>query len=226
MTGNSRPAGASRGGRLAPPLEPEPPRSDEGVAAPTGSVVDRVVAAATHLFATQGYERTTVKEIVDTAGVAKGAMYHYFTGKDDLLYEIYHRILTMQHERLRAVAEGEGTVDERLREAAVDVIATTVDNFDELTVVARCMHLLAPRQGQAVRAERRRYHETFRAMVVEGQATGVLRDDVDPDLAVDYFFGALHHLPTWFDPSGRLSGREVGEVFADLLLTGMGVPAR
>lgn len=192
----------------------------------TGSVVDRVVAAATHLFATHGYERTTVQQIVDAAGVAKGAMYHHFTGKDDLLYEIYHRILTVQFQRLRDIVEGDGPIDARLRAAAVDVFATTVDNFDDLTVVARCMHLLGPLQLKAIRAERRRYHEAFRDMVVEGQRAGAFASDVDADLVANFFFGALHHLPAWFDPAGRLSGHALGETYAHLLLKSLATTER
>ncbi|MBW3665614.1 MAG: TetR/AcrR family transcriptional regulator [Actinobacteria bacterium] len=208
---------AARGGRQAPRLGTDPsPTVPSGPA--SGSVVDRLVAAATRLFANQGYERTTVQEVVVAAGVTKGAMYHYFTSKDDLLHEIYHRILTMQLERLRAFADDEGPIDARLREAAVDVIATTVDNFDDLTVVARCMHLLAPPQQRAVRSERRRYHETFRHMVAEGQRAGMFASEVDADLVVDFFFGAVHHLPMWFRPDGRLSGQALGEAYADLLL--------
>lgn len=203
-------------GRQTPRLEPD--LSFQVPASKSGSVVDRLVAAATHLFATQGYEHTTVQEVVVAAGVTKGAMYHYFMSKDDLLHEIYHRILTMQLDRLRAVADGEGPIDVRLRNAAVDVIATTVDNFDELTVVARCTHQLAPAPQRAVRAGRRRYHETFLGMVVEGQRAGLFASDVDAALVVDFFFGAVHHLPVWFRPEGRLSGQALGEAYADLLL--------
>ncbi|MEV4443833.1 TetR family transcriptional regulator, partial [Streptomyces sp. NPDC049577] len=38
----------------------------------------RLLAAATRLFADQGYDRTSVQEIVEAAGVTKGALYHYF----------------------------------------------------------------------------------------------------------------------------------------------------
>jgi len=69
--------------------------------------------------------------------------------------------------------------------------------------------------------ERRRYHETFRDMVVEGQQAGVFRGDVSAELAVDYFFGSVHHLPMWWRPRGRLSGVEVGRSFADLFISGL-----
>lgn len=182
----------------------------------------RLLAEATRLFAERGFEGTSVQEIVIAAGVTKGAMYHYFDSKDCLLHEIYGRVLRMQMDRLAAIADGTGSVTERLRAAAADVVETTAENLDDSKIFFRSMHLLAPETQKSVRAERRRYHERFRDLVTEGQRQGVFRDQVPADLVVDYFFGSVHHLGTWYHADGPLSGAQVGEHFADLLLTSLG----
>ncbi|WP_062435378.1 TetR/AcrR family transcriptional regulator [Herbidospora daliensis] len=181
-------------------------------------VRQRLLSAATRLFAEKGFESTSVQEIVAAAGVTKGAMYHYFDSKDDLLQEIYGRVLRMQMDRLRRFADGEGTVAERLHAAAADVINTTVDNLDDSKIFFRSNHQLAPDTRKIVRAERRRYHERFRDLVIEGQQEGVFRSDVPAEMVVDFFFGSVHHLGTWYHPDGPLTGVEVGRYFADLLL--------
>ncbi|MEV7966407.1 TetR/AcrR family transcriptional regulator [Sphaerisporangium sp. NPDC088356] len=179
------------------------------------------MAEATRLFADKGFESTSVQEIVAAAGVTKGAMYHYFDSKDDLLREIYARVLRMQIERLDRFADAPGPVADRVHAAAVDVIATTVENLDDSKIFFRSMHQLAPETQKAVRAERRRYHERFRDLLVEGQRSKVFRDDVPADLVVDFFFGSVHHLGTWYHTDGRLSGTAVGQHFADLLLASL-----
>lgn len=45
----------------------------------------RIVSAAWKLFYEQGYEDTTVEEIIDLSNTSKGSFYHYFNGKDALL---------------------------------------------------------------------------------------------------------------------------------------------
>ncbi|MBM9506122.1 TetR/AcrR family transcriptional regulator [Actinacidiphila acididurans] len=181
-------------------------------------VPERLLAEATRLFAERGYDRTSVQEIVAAAGVTKGALYHYFGSKDDLLHEIYGRVLRLQMERLDAIAAGPGDVSERLAEAAADVVVTSIENLDDTKIFFRSMHQLGPDKQKAVRAERRRYHERFRSLVEEGRRDGHFRADLNPDLVVDFFFGSVHHLGIWYRADGPLSAQQVAAEFSDLLL--------
>ncbi|MDF0531272.1 TetR/AcrR family transcriptional regulator [Tsukamurella sp. 8F] len=176
---------------------------------------------ATRLFAIRGFERTSVQELVVAAGVTKGGFYHYFSSKDELLQTIYGRLLAEQSARLDEVASGPGDVTSRLRLAATDVVVTTLRDIDAVTVVARSLYLLEPEVQRAVRADRRRYHERFCEIVLEGQAAGEFRADTTPDLVADFFFGAVHYLPVWYRSGGALSPQEVGGHFADLLLSAL-----
>ena len=45
----------------------------------------KIINAAWDLFYEQGYEDTTVEEIIEKSGTSKGSFYHYFEGKDALL---------------------------------------------------------------------------------------------------------------------------------------------
>ena len=45
----------------------------------------KIVNAAWQLFYEQGYEDTTVEEIIELSHTSKGSFYHYFDGKDALL---------------------------------------------------------------------------------------------------------------------------------------------
>ncbi|MET0235590.1 MAG: TetR/AcrR family transcriptional regulator [Kibdelosporangium sp.] len=184
-------------------------------------VDERLLAEATRLFAKQGFDRTSVQEIVEAAGVTKGAMYHYFGSKDDLLHEIYGRVLRDQTARLEKFAASEAPAPQRLRAAAADVVITTIENMDDVKIFGQSMHHLSPGKQRAVRAERRRYHERFRGLVEEGQRDGLLRADVPADLVVDYFFGSVHHLGVWYRRNGELSPAEVAGHYANLLLTSL-----
>ncbi len=185
------------------------------------TIPERLLVASRRLFAERGFEGTSVQDVVEAAGVTKGAMYHYFSSKDDLLYEIYARILRMQVERLEKFVASEAPVEERLHDAAADVVVTTIANLPDTVIFFRSLHQLSEDKQREVRRERRHYHELFRGMIEEGQRAGAFRPDLMPNLAVDYFFGAVHHLPTWYRPRGRLSPAEIGRSFADMFLTAL-----
>jgi len=182
------------------------------------SVPRRLLSNATKLFAMKGFDRTSVQEIVEAAGVTKGAMYHYFDSKDDLLYEIYARVLREQTDQLEKVAATGAPVRERLSDAASDVVVSTIASLDDSTIFMQSMHQLSEERRKAVRAERRKYHERFRSLIEEGQASGEFRTDKPADVVVDFFFGSVHHLGSWYHRTGPLSAREVGDHYADLLL--------
>jgi AcrR family transcriptional regulator len=195
--------------------------SAEAVEPSTLPMRDRILRTAALLFAEKGFEATSVREIVESAGVTKGALYHYFDSKDDLLSEIYTRMLRMQTERMEQIADSDRPLRERVHAIMADVVLTSVQNLADATIFFQSMHLLTPEKQAQVRAERRRYHHRFRGLIEEGQRNGEFREDVPADLVVHYGFGAVHRLSMWYHPEGELTGEQVGGYFADLLLAGL-----
>ena len=187
-------------------------------------VKERLLHVATRLFARHGFEGTSVQDIVDAAGVTKGAMYHYYGSKDDLLYEVYHQVLTMQTSHLDEIAAGPGTAEERLRAAAIDVVQTSLDNLDDMIVFFRSLHMLPGGQADP---------GPGRAPALPGEVQGAGRrgcrgrarsaSDISSDIVVHYFLSVVNQLGSWFKPDGSLSPAQVGDLFTELLIGGLAV---
>ena len=60
----------------------------------------RIVDAAWELFYEQGYEQTTIDEIVERSETSKGSFYHYFDGKDALLSSLSY-LFDKKYEELK-----------------------------------------------------------------------------------------------------------------------------
>ena len=185
------------------------------------SVADDVLRAALGLFAAQGYANTSVQQVVEAAGVTKGAMYHYFESKDDLLFAIYDRMLTLQTDHLETIVARGEPVDATLRAACVDVIETSIDFLLEGTVFFRSVHMLSQPRQQEVTRRRRAYHDTFTALVEKGQAEGLYRTDIPRGVLVAHFFADVHYLPTWFSPDGPDTKEQVAAQLTELFLAGI-----
>jgi AcrR family transcriptional regulator len=69
----------------------------------SGATRAALVAAARPLFAERGYAGVGAEEIVQTAGVTRGALYHHFGGKPGLLEAVYRQI---EKELTEEIVEG------------------------------------------------------------------------------------------------------------------------
>ena len=73
-----------------------------------------MVAAASKLFAQQGFVRTSVAEIVSAVDVAKGLFYYYFTTKDDMVKAVVEGFTSYMGAQAIDIAKSEGTAREKL----------------------------------------------------------------------------------------------------------------
>ena len=62
-----------------------------------------ILEAAMDLFSERGFETTSVQDIAQTAGIAKGTVYLYFKSKEDLVQQVYRYCYDMD---IRACEEG------------------------------------------------------------------------------------------------------------------------
>jgi AcrR family transcriptional regulator len=63
-----------------------PPARPGGAGRPRGDTRERIQAVALDLFAEQGYEATSLREIAERLGVTKAALYYHFKSKEDIVH--------------------------------------------------------------------------------------------------------------------------------------------
>ena len=75
---------------------------------------ERLLETAIDMFAEKGYAGTSVREIVDCAGVSKPVLYYYFKSKEGLFLAILDMAENLQKQLLAGVLESDGNVLDRL----------------------------------------------------------------------------------------------------------------
>lgn len=77
---------------------------------------DEIIQAAGELFLVKGYDRTTMKDVMERLQIAKGTIYHYFKSKEELLDAVLDSLVATMVEEMREIAEAaEGDALARLR---------------------------------------------------------------------------------------------------------------
>ena len=89
-------------------------KNDKAPDAPEPNARQRLLETATELFAEKGYAGTSVREIVDRAGVSKPVLYYYFKSKEGLFYAILEWAAEVQQEILNEIFASSGTALDRL----------------------------------------------------------------------------------------------------------------
>jgi AcrR family transcriptional regulator len=185
------------------------------------SIPEKLMRVSVELFAEHGYAQTSVQQIVDAAGVTKGALYHYFKSKDDLLFDIYDRLLSMQREHLDAIVARGLDPEQTVRLVCEDVIVTSIEGLDDGAVFFRSQHMLSEKRQREVKQRRRDYNGAFEAILERGRAEGVFRTDIPLAILIAHFFSDVHYLAQWYSPGGALTKQQVASELTDLYLAGL-----
>jgi AcrR family transcriptional regulator len=181
----------------------------------------RLLSVAAELFAEKGFDATSVQEVVDRAQVTKGALYHYFDSKQDLLYEIYHSIISAQLAELERILAQAGSASQTLRSIIVSLVESTAARADQALVFSREMHRLDRAKLDLVRADRRRYNDLVRDVVARAQEAGEFARVADADTVALVVFGVVNQLPRWYRPRGAKTPRQLGDEIADFVLAAL-----
>ena len=136
----------------------------------------RIISAAWKLFYEQGYEDTTVEDIVFESETSKGSFYHYFDGKDALLGTLAY-VFDEKYEELMETMDPFMTAMEKLIYLNHELFAM-IDGGISMDLLARLLSTQLLAKGEKHLLDRNRtYFKLLRQIITEGQKTGQLRGD-------------------------------------------------
>ena len=177
-----------------------------------------LVAQAAELFDHAGYHTTSVAELARAVGLQKPTLYHYFSGKDEILFWIHEEFIDLLIERQEA--RPGLSAAESLREIMSDVLGLMDTHHGHVRVFFEHYRELSPEDQATIARKRDVYQAMVEQVVARGIATGELRD-VDPRLTTLAVFGMCNWAYQWYRSDGPLSSGEIAEVFFDLVFNGL-----
>ena len=137
----------------------------------------KIITAAWDLFYEQGYEDTTIEEIIDKSGTSKGSFYHYFEGKDALLGSLSY-IFDEEYEKLQS------EIDDSMH--SFDVLLflnaklfSVIEERIDIDLLTRLYSTQLVTKGEKHLLDNKRvYYKLLRKIVSDGQKKGELTEDM------------------------------------------------
>ncbi len=146
----------------------------------------KIVSAAWKLFYEQGYEDTTIEEIIEESGTSKGSFYHYFEGKDALLSSLAYMMDEKYEELEPQIGENENSYDVLLylnRE-----LLTMIEETINIELLARLYSTQLTTHGDRPLLDHgRTYYKLLRKIISRGRERGELRQDMSVSEMVRYY---------------------------------------
>ncbi|MCF7885027.1 MAG: TetR/AcrR family transcriptional regulator [Candidatus Marinimicrobia bacterium] len=193
---------------------------------------DKILEAAIQVFAQHGYERGTVSEIANAAGIAKGSFYHYFSSKEEIIYDLFDLFFE------QFIMNWEQIIDKNI--SPVRKIKLLIDQtFEDLIqmqkekdltkmiLIFEIMFLLF-RKSLKDKSENNieqlflRYYDILVPLFKEGQEKGIFRSDIDPEYAAYLIFGMIDGFSLHFIiQKDNYDIKESKKYLIDLILNGL-----
>jgi TetR/AcrR family fatty acid metabolism transcriptional regulator len=182
----------------------------------------RILRAATDVFAQSGYFNAKVSEIAKAAGVADGTIYLYFDGKEDLLVHIFREHTRSYLQSLERDLTQARSAEERVR-VTIRHHLETLGRDRALAIVAQVelrhsLKFMALLSHQEVAD----YLNILRKIVENGQADGTFRKAINPQLVAKSIFGILDEMVTsWVLSEKEYDLVSFADGVADFVLNGV-----
>lgn len=136
----------------------------------------KIISAAWKLFYEQGYDDTTIEDIIEESQTSRGSFYHYFEGKDALLSSLSY-LFDEKYEELTETLDSEMTAFDTLMYLNLELFAM-IENSISLDLLARLYSSQLITKGDKHLLDHNRfYYKLLRQTVTRGLKNGEFKEE-------------------------------------------------
>lgn len=173
-----------------------------------------IIEAAANIFMEKGYEAASIQDVADAVDILKGSLYYYINSKEDLLYEVIQEVHRRGLENLDSQRDSTDPPDVRLHTFVNRHVIFNAQHLAKMTVFFHDFRSLSPERRELIVEERDQYDKFIRAIIDDGIAAGVFRDDVDSRLAAFSILGSMNWIYQWYHPEGPRAIEDIADQMA------------
>ena len=179
---------------------------------------EAILRSAAKLFADVGYDRSSMNQLAEACGVSKALLYHYYPGKDALLFDVIGAHLKALCKTVEEADRTDAAPEARLHGLVAALLQAYREADHEHKVQINEMKHLPAIEQDALKDLERRLVGCF-AEAVRG-----LNPDMDPrhlKPVTMSLFGMLNWHYMWFRPGGGISREEYADLASKLIVDGV-----
>jgi AcrR family transcriptional regulator len=179
--------------------------------------LDRLLTATARVFADKGYHATSMRDLSRTSGLSLAGLYHYVSGKEELLFLIQRGCFERVLAGAEAAMAGESEPVARLRAFIRHHVAFFAAHMSEMKVLSHEAESLRGERAADIRLLKRRYADLLSGAIAAAS-------ERDARLAAFGLFGMMNWIYTWYRPEGRVTAEQLADTFTEIFLHGVVAP--
>jgi TetR/AcrR family transcriptional regulator, cholesterol catabolism regulator len=183
--------------------------------------LQHILLCSAQIFAQQGFEAASIRDISRATGISLSGLYYYFTSKQKLLYLIQINAFTSILERACARLEGVENPQMRLRILVQNHVEYFLSHPNEMKVLSHEEEALEEPYRQEITAIKRRYYDLAREIFEAVTSDAALPDTASPRVAVLSLFGMMNWIYKWHNPRVDPNAEELAETIVRIFLHGV-----
>ena len=166
---------------------------------------DRILASAEHLFATKGFNGTSMNDIVEASGQSKGAIYNHFKNKEMLFLSLLENQTRLGLEQLKNSFTKKDTTVDKLRKVLDLTMINSCDCPSEVGRMQIEFMIAASRIKSLTSEMKERYniiHTFVRELINEGIKKGEFKPKLDSDSITSLLYATIDGLGLQYSTLG------------------------
>lgn len=181
----------------------------------------KIVSAAWKLFYQQGYDDTTIEEIVEESGTSRGSFYHYFEGKDALLSSLSYLFDDKYAELEKEMDPSLNPIDKLM--FLNQELFLMIENTVSVELLSRLFATQLTTSGERhLLNTNRTYYKLLRQITMEGQQQGLFKPELSVnDIMRAYAMFERGLMYEWCISSGNYSLCQHSATMMKLFLEGL-----
>jgi AcrR family transcriptional regulator len=176
------------------------------------------LGVAARVFASRGYDRTSMRDLARAARMSLSGMYYYTRGKEDLLFQIQKRCFEQVQRGAQEAIRSGHSAEERLAAFIRHHVCFFATHMAEMKVLAHEAESLTGRSLEEVRLLKKGYVRLLVRLLKE--LDGRPDSRAERQVAAYTLFGMMNWIYTWYDPAGPVDVAGLADAITALFLNG------
>ncbi|PWR17626.1 TetR/AcrR family transcriptional regulator [Zavarzinia compransoris] len=183
-----------------------------------------ILEESAHLIASVGFDKTSIAMIAKQCGISKALIYHYYSEKAEILYDLLHQHVDGLKVLVKGIMDSGDSDEGKFLRLVDSLMKTYVRNREKHIILMRETNALNGEQQQSLRKAQSDMVHDMATLVSRLHRTEALHHPKLSTAVGLILLGSLNWTYTWFGEDGPMTSGQFAALVSEIFLNGVRSP--